>query len=233
MKEGVVMEIIDPIPFELDVDDLLETLGNRRIREKDVLPLIDECNQLIEPKAVYKFVQVTKINNSEIQVDNKYCIKSIILGDSIVNDQKIVPYVVTIGSQLEANSSKESKTNILKAFIMEQIADYSLVKARLQISSLFKEKLGNNINNFSPGTGTGKLFDINQQEVLFKIIDPTKIGVHLTPTYLMLPKKSISGFFAATSNEYVACEYCPRKCEQRRKEYSGEYIGHQCEQDTY
>jgi hypothetical protein len=227
------MEIIDPIPFELDIDDLLETLGNRRIREKDVLPLIDECRQLIEPKAVYKFVQVTQINNSDIQVDNRYHIQSIILGDSLVNDQEIVPYVVTIGSQLEANASKESKSNILKAFIMEQIADYSLVKARLHIRSLFTEKLGNNIFNFSPGTGTGKLFDINQQEVLFKIIDPAKIGVRLTPTYLMLPKKSISGFFAATSNEYEACEYCPRKCEHRRKAYSGEYIGHQCEEDVY
>ena len=227
------MEVIDPIPFELDVDDLLETLGKRRIREKDVVPLIDECLELIEPKAVYKFVQVTKVNNSEIQVDNGYSIKSIILADSVENDQTIVPHVVTIGSQLETYTSKESKINILKAFVMEQIADYALDKARLYVSSLAKEKLGNNINNFSPGTGTGKLFNINQQEVLFKIIDPNTIGVRLTPTYLMLPKKSISGVFAATPNEYVACEYCPRKCEHRRKEYSGEYIGHQCEQDTY
>ena len=227
------MEVIDPIPFELDVDDLLETLGNRRIREKDVVPLVDECRQLIEPKAVYKFMQVTKINNSEIQVDNRYSIKSIILGDSLENNQTIVPYVVTIGSQLESNSSKESKNNILKAFIMEQIADYAIDKARLYVSSLAKEKLGNNINNFSPGTGTGRLFNINQQEVLFKIIDPTNtIGVRLMPSYLMLPRKSISGFFAATSREYVACEYCPRKCEHRRKAYSGEYIGHHCEQDV-
>jgi hypothetical protein len=227
------MKVIDPIPFELDVDDLLETLGNRRIREKDVVPLIDECRELIEPKAVYKFAQVTKINNSEIQVDNEYSIQSIILGDSLENNQTIAPYVVTIGSQLESNSSKESKNNILKAFVMEQIADYAIDKARLYVSFLAKEKLGNNINNFSPGTGTGRLFNINQQEVLFKIIDPNTIGVRLTPTYLMLPKKSISGVFAATRNEYVACEYCPRKCEQRRKEYSGEYVGHQCEQDTY
>ena len=233
IEEAIFMEVIDPIPFELDVEDLIETLTNRRLREKDITPLIDECRRLIEPKAVYEFLRVINVDNDTIHVEGGYSLKSIILGDMLEGNQKIVPYVVTIGSKLEKTASEEAKKSVLTAFIMEQIADYSVDKARLYVSSLAKERLGNAVFNFSPGSGTGKLFDINQQEILFKIIDPTNtIGVHLSPSYVMQPRKSISGILAATPIEYVACEYCPRKCENRKKEYKGEYIGHHCEQDV-
>jgi hypothetical protein len=225
------MEVIDPVPFELDVEDLLETLINRRLREKDIIPLIDECRQLIEPKAVYEFLRVINVDNDVIHIEGGYSIKSIILGDMLEDNQTIVPYVVTIGHYLEKKASEQK--NILRAFIMEQIADYAVSKARLYISSLAKERLGSTVYNFSPGSGTGKLFDISQQEIIFKIIDPNAtIGVSLSPSYVMQPRKSISGILAATPIEYVACEYCPRKCENRTKEYSGEYIGHHCEQDV-
>ena len=225
------MPVIDPIPFELDIEDLIETLTNRRLREKDVAPLIDECSRLIEPKGVYEFLRVINVDNSTIHVEGGYSLKSIILGDMLEDNQTIVPFVVTIGSKLEKKASEEVKKSVLKGFIMEQIADYAVAKLRLHVSSLVKERLGSTVYNFSPGSGTGKLFEINQQEILFKIIDPTTIGVHLSPSYVMLPRKSISGILAATPIEYVACEYCPRKCENRKKEYRGEYIGHHCEQD--
>jgi len=224
------MEVLDPIPFELDVEDLIETLTNRRLREKDIAPLIDECSRLIEPKGVYEFLRVINVDNSTIHIEGGYSLKSIILGDMLEANQTIVPYVVTIGSKLE-NFAEKSNGGILRRFIIEQIADYAVSKARLYISSFAKERLGGTVYNFSPGSGTGKLFEINQQEILFKIIDPTTIGVHLSPSYVMLPRKSISGILAATPIEYIACEYCPRKCENRKKEYRGEYIGHHCEQD--
>ena len=227
------MEVIDPLPFEFDIEDLLETLTNRRLKEKDILPLVDECRQLIEPKAVYKFTRVMKVENDDIQVEGGYRLKSIILGDLLENNQTIIPYVVTIGSHLEEKASKEAKNSIIKGFIMEQIADYAVDRARGYLIALAKKRLGGNVFNFSPGSGTGKLFDINQQEILFKIIDPTAtIDVLLTPNYLMIPRKTISGILASTPLEYVACEYCPRECENRKKEYKGEYIGHHCEHDV-
>lgn len=226
------MEVIDPIPFELDVEDLLETLTKRRLREKDITPLIDECRQLIEPKAVYEFLKVVNVDNDTIHIEGGYSLKSIILGDMLEDQQMIVPYVVTIGSKLEQKASEEAKKSVLKGFVMEQIADYSVSKARLYVSSLAKDKLGNAVYNFSPGSGTGKLFEISQQEILFKMIDSTTIGVSLSPSYVMTPRKTISGVLAATPIEYEACEYCPKNCENRKKEYKGEYIGHHCEQDV-
>ena len=40
---------------------------------------------------------------------------------------------------------------------------------------------------------------------------------------LMMPKKSVSGVFAVTDEEYIACQYCPKKCEDRASAFRGEY----------
>lgn len=56
-------------------------------------------------------------------------------------------------------------------------------------------------------------------------MEPTKsIAVRLTPAYVVVPRKSMSGVFAATLKEYVACEYCPRKCDNRRTSFKGDYM---------
>lgn len=226
------MEVIDLIPIELDVEDLLQTLKNRRLREKNIVPLIEDCRPLIEPKAVYTFLKVMNIEKDEVRLESGHTLKSIILADLLEGSQTIALYVVTIGPKLEEHASKEAKSSLLRGFIMESIADYAVDKATAYVRSCVKETLGNPISNFSPGSGTGKLFDIKQQETLFQILDPKTIGVRLLPSYLMLPRKSISGVLAATPQEYVACKYCPRSCEYRKKPYTGEYFGHHCEHDS-
>jgi hypothetical protein len=95
---------------------------------------------------------------------------------------------------------------------------------------LIESELGGKVSSFGPGTGTGILFDIKQQKVLFKILDPMKsIGVQLSSSYLMIPRKSVSGVFASIDEEYVACQYCPKKCDGRRAAFIGQYRSINCE----
>ncbi|MFH2001239.1 MAG: vitamin B12 dependent-methionine synthase activation domain-containing protein [Planctomycetota bacterium] len=39
-------------------------------------------------------------------------------------------------------------------------------------------------------------FDLKEQRRLFTLLDPARIGIHLTPTCLMIPEKSVSGIVA-------------------------------------
>jgi len=234
--EDFLMKVIDNIPVEFDMDELLRNLGVgrvRRLKGEEITPLIDECRGLIEPKAVYTFESVRKIEKDEILLKSGHTLKSIILADTLENDQEVAPYVVTIGPRLEKHASEESRNSILRGWTLDSIGDYALGKAAAYIRSRVEEKLGSHISGFGPGTGTGRLFSIEQQQVLFQILDPPRnIGVSLTASYLMVPRKSVSGILAATSQEYVACQYCPReKCENRRKPFSGEYYSLKCENE--
>jgi len=177
-------------------------------------------------------LRVIGIEDDDVHLEGGHTLKSIVLADMLERRQEVAPHVVTIGPKLEQDASMLGKENVFRAWALERIGDYALARAALHVRSLVEEKLGDAISSFGPGTGTGKLFGINQQGVLFQILDPFKnIGVSLMPSYLMVPRKSISGVFAATTREYVACQYCPRKCEYRRRQFSGEYVPIKCEQN--
>jgi hypothetical protein len=228
------MEIVDKIPVELDTKELIRTQKLGRVGEDEVEALVEKARQLIEPKAIYTLLEVADVHNDEVQLKGGNSFKSIVLADKVKKGQTVAVYVVTIGSKLEKNASEVAKSSILQSFILEKIADSAISKARDYVKGLVEEKLGGRVSSFGPGTGTGKLFDIKQQEILFQILDPVKnIGVQLSPSYLMIPRKSVSGVFALIEVEYVTCQYCPKKCDGRKKGFIGEYRTIKCEHELH
>jgi len=228
------MKVIDPISIELETKELLQNLKGGKLRETDIAPIMEECRRLIEPKAVYAFSEVIDIKKDDVQLESGHTIKSILLADILEVNHAIALYVVTIGPILEKQASEKAKSNLLRAAIMESIADYAVEKAAAYIGTFVKKTLGHEVYHFRPGEGTPNLFDIKQQKILFQIIDPTTtIGVSLTPGYMMVPRKSISGVLAATPQEYIACQYCPKRCENRKKPFSGEYLTQFCENEVH
>jgi len=216
------LEILDPIPIKLEEAELIQSLGGNIPRlHQEVSPILKDYESLIDPKAVYTSSKIRNIKNDQVHFDKDIALTGIILADMLEVDQEVIPYVVTVGPGLESQASQEK--SLLRAWIIEKLADYALDKALIQVKSR-ATKSGNIMSTFSPGTGTGKLFGIEQQQNLFRLLDSAeRIGVLLKPSHLMVPRKSVSGILAATSEEYVACEYCPKNCESRRKRFRGEY----------
>jgi len=219
----MTLEVINPLPVQLDATGLRASLkGEIPGLVNELMPLLDVARSKIEPKAVYAVLRVQRVDWDQVFLEDGKGLSSVVLGDMLRPGQSIVPHVITLGSELEAASAKE--TNLLRSWLLEVIADYALTTARQYVKTVLTHDLGTVISIFSPGTGTGELFGLDQQETLFRILDPSKnVGVNLLPSLLMTPRKSVSGIFAATREEYVACEYCPRKCESRAREFKGAY----------
>ncbi len=193
-------------------------------QKKEIASLIEESRGLVEPKAVYTYLELVKIAGNDVHLESGDVLKGVILADMLKCGQKVAPYVVTIGPKLEDRASKLARENVFLAFILEKIGDYALEIAKGSMKLLVEKTLADKVSDFGPGEGTGKLFGIEQQAVLFQILKPSKnVGVRLTPSYLMIPKKSMSGVFAVTDEEYIACQYCPKKCEDRTSAFRGEY----------
>lgn len=226
------IEVVDHIPVEFVMEELLGSMGVGRLRDrkKEIESLIDKSRSLIESRAVYAFTRVLDMKGDEVLLESGHTLKSVILGDVLTRGQKVVPYVVTIGPKLEEEASKLGVSNVFGAFVLEKVGDYAVSKVSVQLGRLVESRLGTLVSSFGPGTGSGKLFGIEQQRVIFSILNPPEnIGVRLTPRCLMVPRKSVSGVLAATPKEYVACQYCPRKeCESRRRPFLGEYIPTRC-----
>ena len=220
-----MVQVVDPIPLELDAAELAAGVKPQKVSDELVI-LLNRVGPLIEPKAAYTTTHVSGFRDEMVYLQNGHEFRGIVLRDMLDPGQEVMPYVATIGPKLEGEISGER--NLLRSFLLEKIGNYALHKACGYLKSLAAEKFGSGrpISQFSPGTGTGVLFSLEQQKPLFRILDPATatIGVSLTSSLLMVPRKSESGVFAATRREYVACAHCPKeRCESRSTPFVGEY----------
>ncbi|MBR4444183.1 MAG: hypothetical protein IKS52_13050, partial [Clostridia bacterium] len=70
-------------------------------------------------------------------------------------------------------------------------------------------------------------FPLPCQRPLFDLLGegPDRIGLQLTPSFLMLPYKSGSGIYFESGKRYENCSLCPRlTCPGRRAPYSEEML---------
>jgi hypothetical protein len=234
VEADFLMIIVNPVPVKIRAEDALQTLWAGLPKQQKAASVVKKGLEMVKSRAVYTFAKVKNIEKAKVLLDSGQYIQSIILADMLEPGQTVALFVVTIGDDLEREASREGKTSILNAWVLEQTGDYALGKASAYIRARVEETLGGNVSCFEPGSGTGRLFGIEQQKVLFEILNPQKnIGVNLSSSFLMVPKKSVSGIYAVTRQEYVACQYCPReRCQNRRKPFSGEYFSLNCEHQT-
>ena len=228
------MIVVNSVPVKIRAEDILQTLKVGTQKQQEALLVIEKGFEMIKPRTVYTFAKVKEIEKTEVRLDVGRFIQSIILADLLELGQTVALFVATIGENLEQEASRKGKTSTLNAWVLEQTGDYALGKASAYIKARVEDTLEGNVSCFSPGSGTGRLFGIEQQKVLFEILDPLKnIGVNLSSSFLMVPRKSVSGIYAVTRQEYVACQYCPReRCQNRKKPFGGEYFSLSCEHRT-
>jgi hypothetical protein len=73
--------------------------------------------------------------------------------------------------------------------------------------------------SMNPGSGDRRLWPLEEQGVLFGLLGNVteSIGVILTESWLMMPNKSVSGFYFKTDKTYHNCQLCQRQpCPNRR-----------------
>lgn len=224
-----MVEVIDPIPVTLDAAELLQNLRPQRLKE-ELATLLEQSRSLIEPKAALTKTRVVSIENEQVSMEDGHTLRGVVLGDMLERGQEIVVYVATIGSKLENKIDQVgNRGDLLRSYLIDRIGNYALHRARASLKVEVARRLAvghGYMSEFSPGTGTGELFGLEQQKSIFGILGSASesIGVRLTRSLLMLPQKSVSGVLAATRQEYLACAHCPRDaCENRVAPFLGEY----------
>ena len=71
----------------------------------------------------------------------------------------------------------------------------------------------------SPGSGDADVWPIEQQRLLFALLEGVTpfIGVILTESCLMIPNKTVSGLLFSTEEDFQTCQVCHREvCPNRR-----------------
>ncbi|MDD3031294.1 MAG: vitamin B12 dependent-methionine synthase activation domain-containing protein [Atribacterota bacterium] len=199
------MEIIENIRLRIDKEEVLRYLGCFKKEASDINPLIikltrEEIAQaysLIEPKGIYDFVKVKQFclgsgkillsNKQSLQFDNK-------LVEQLADIKYAVFCIVSVGHFLEDKISEYfSSGEAPKAMALDAAGTVAIRNFRDCMCKLIRQKAEDMglkvIGSFSPGE---EGWTIDQQKTIFQIIPADKIGVNITDSYMMVPKKSLS-----------------------------------------
>lgn len=216
------MEILDPIPAEVD---LLSIKKSAHIpggdAEQQVLSLIEAAHSVMAAKAVYKVSYIDSKAENAVTIDG-VPFKSKVLRKHFEKVERVFPYVVTIGKGFE--ELEKSCGDVLDKYTLDVIGNAAVVKAREFLRESLAKRYG--LGALSC-LGPGQLQDwpLEEQRRLFGLLGDVErsIGVTLNDSFLMLPRKSLSGIYFPTETTFFACQLCPReKCPSRKADYHEE-----------
>jgi hypothetical protein len=198
------MKIIKNIKLKINEEEVLRYQGYHRKKAGETSEIIfqitrEEIEQsycLFEPKGIYSKVMIKNISSEgRINLENGLCLE---INNSMLNLLKGTSYLAfglsTIGNHLEEKVAELFAQNEYpKAIALDAVGTVAGRFLSNYIQSLVcqeaKEQNFQTTKYFSPGSGN---WDISQQKNIFQIIPADKIGVKLTESYMMVPKKSLS-----------------------------------------
>ncbi len=232
------MKIIKNIKIKIDEEEVLRYQGYHHFKVKKNNEIIiqitrEEIKQgykLSKPQGIYSLLKINEIFFSKRRVDLENNI-SLYFNNSVIDFLKGTDYlvfgVVTIGNSLEDKISefftnKEYSRGLALDAVGTVAVRYLSRHVRSIICKEAKEQNLQTTKHFTPGTAE---WDISQQKNIFEIIPADKIGVRLTESYMMIPKKSLSWVIGIgkeiiiTSKENDSCKICLAENCQFRKTF--------------
>jgi hypothetical protein len=214
------VEIIDRIPVKLEAGDIARRLHIRpdRAGSSHLEELIELARSLVSLRAVYDISYVGAKDAGSVEVAG-VAFRSGVLRHNLESAQKVFPYIMTIGPELEKTAA--SLGDLLKQYYLEEIANIVLEQGAAWLTDKLQGRWGfPRLSNLSPGSLED--WPITEQRQLFSLFGDAEkvIGVRLTDHFLMLPRKSISGILFPSEEGFTACQLCPRDdCPSRRARY--------------
>ena len=178
-----------------------------RICEKEVLAVM-------VPRAVWRILPVEELEpilrGKDIRRLLEGCPEAVLMA-------------LTLGSELERRLMREEVTNMSNAYVLDVCASQAVEDAADEMERRLRAEIrlkGKYLTNrYSPGYGD---FPLGIQRSVLEYLNAARaIGLTLTPTNLMVPRKSITAVMGigdtAKPDVYGGCTNCPlqTKCSWR------------------
>jgi hypothetical protein len=214
------METIEQISVILDRSQIGARLrfDSARAGSESLDELVALAQGLIHPRGVYDVAFVGAKGERTVEVAG-VTFQSSLLRDNLDGANKVFPYIITVGPELEQNAGAVG--DLLKQYYLEEMANIALEQAAGWLARHLEARYGViSLSNLSPGSLAD--WPITEQAKLFSIFGDTKrlVGVRLNDSMLMVPRKSISGIFFPSEEGFVACQLCDREnCPGRKAPY--------------
>ncbi len=206
---------------------LIKSLGIAELEEEDARLLesiASEAEKIACPKAVFMRAEIEEMGEDYVCAGGQR-FNSALVRKNVSRAEFIIPYTATCGRELYEWSA------VYQDDVLAMIACDALMEAYLRRMCMLMAKTakeiyygGADISSMAPGS-VDAMWPITEQKKLFEILgeNARKAGVSLTESCLMIPAKSVSGFYFSAEEHFENCMLCTREnCPNRRAKFKGE-----------
>jgi hypothetical protein len=214
-------EILDPIPVQVDLSSVKRSAHVPEGEEERLLTLISAAQSVLAAKGIYKVSYIDSKAADAVFVDGMP-LRSRVLRKHLENVERVFPYVVTIGFGIE--DLEKATGDALEKYYLDVIGNAAVVRARDYLKDRLAERYGLASLSYL-GPGQLKDWPLEEQRPLFSLLGDVEsaVGVILSESLFMIPRKSLSGIYFPTETTFLACQLCPREgCSSRKAKYSKE-----------
>jgi hypothetical protein len=178
--------------------------------------VLDEAQSLLAPAALYEIVPVREFRHHTVILGDGTSLEGTLVARALAGAAEIALAVCTVGPALDARVSAHfAAGDSLHALAL----DGAGIGALAQVSGAVGERICDEANARGLRTGMRASpgqegWPLEQQMILFDLVPAQKIGVQLTESCLMLPRKSVSfvvGLGPEMRADATACDFCSKR----------------------
>lgn len=197
------MPVLRDIPVELQMGNVVRAQGiadMSRLREpirKALYELIAMVREdgVLHTAAAYETYPVAAITDSHLKVEGSSAVLHGTFFDRVMADaREVVALVCTIGPQLETRSAEcFEQGESLRGLLLDGIGSAAVgALGSRACQTVAEEARTRGYRAGSPVSPGSPRFSVAEQHELFKMVPADEIGVTLSGSGLMVPRKSIS-----------------------------------------
>ncbi|MDD5086105.1 MAG: vitamin B12 dependent-methionine synthase activation domain-containing protein [Candidatus Omnitrophica bacterium] len=196
------MPILENIKFTISREDVYRLLKFARAKTQSTPKVealieaeIKEGYALAEPRAIYETYSISKREKDSILLEGcSLVIKSRDVAERLAKSPKLSFFACTIGRALPDKVNEYMRLKeTTRAAILDAVGSEAVEGVANSVNeAIVKGACGEEcklLPRFSPGYGDWEL--VAEEEVL-KLLKAERVGITLSPSYIMVPEKSIT-----------------------------------------
>jgi len=174
-----------------------------------------EAKSLVKPAAVFDLFNVRSVGHNKVALSNGESLRGPDIARFLAPARQVFVAAVSIGSALEDRASSYfADGERARGYLLDCLGTAAMTNLAQQVCARFESLAAPSGHPLGfPVSPGDEGWPIAEQRVLFKMLPTNLIGLSLTDSCIMLPKKSVSfvvgvGPGMQTAAEGSQCDYC-------------------------
>jgi len=185
---------------------------------------IKKAQKISKPLALISKKSLRVSETGSIILDNAVELSGKAVGAYIKDAEDVCVFLVTLGDAIDTEASGLMKSaDSLDGYILDRVGSVAIEAIAESLEDHIRKECEANNKSVSMRLSPGYCdWPVEEQVKLDNLLNSSKIGVHLTESCMMIPRKTISGLIAIGPKELFSkrlsqCSICKLKsCDYRR-----------------